>query len=117
MDASDVVAGAKTFGFHGVFNMFLVENEDEIVAMAPMLSESIARSEMTGLLLENLLKFRQFGGAVALARRMLEINPENTYAADAALRAQCELDAHNASIMTKNRRGAAARILQKIRLG
>ena len=116
MDAGDVIAGAKTFGFHGVFNLFLVESEQEIVAMAPLLSGSIARSEMTGLLLKNLMKFRQFAGALALGRRMLEIDPDNTDVADAVLQAQCELDVRHATTMTENRPGVAARILQKIRL-
>jgi uncharacterized protein DUF5672 len=116
MDAGDVIAGAKTFGFHGFFNMFLVESEQEIVAMAPLISESIARSEMTGLLLKNLMKFRQFAGGLALARRMLEFDPENGIAADAMLQAQCGLDERHATTMKEHRGGVTARILQKIGL-
>lgn len=115
MDAHDVVAGAKTFGFHGVFNMFLVESEQAIAAMAPLLSESIARSEMTGLLLKNLVKFRQLEGALALGQRMLEIDPENTDAADAVVQARYELDLRRATAR-RNRHGLATRILQKVRL-
>jgi hypothetical protein len=116
MDARDVIAGAKTFGFHGVFNLFLVESEQEIVAMAPLLSGAIAGSEMAELLLKNLLQFRQFAGALALGRRMLEIDPENTLAAETVLRSRYELDVRDATTITENRPGVAARILQKIRL-
>jgi hypothetical protein len=115
MDARDVIAGAKTFGFHGIFNLFLVEGEQEIAAMAPLLSASMARSEMVGVLLENLVKFRQFEGALALGRRMLETDPENTAVVDTVLAARNELDVRNATAVKEDRWGIAARILQKIR--
>jgi len=115
MDAGDVIAGAKTFGFHGVFNLFLVESEREIAAMAPLLSASTARSEITELLLKNLVKFRQSAGALALGRRMLEIDPENPVATDAVLRARYELDLRDAATKIEHHAGVAARILQKIR--
>ncbi len=85
------IAGVTTFGFHGVFNLFHVESQHEIAALAATLPDSIAISEMTMLLLRNLVILRQFEAALALGQRILEVDPENEEAADAVVRSRFEL--------------------------
>jgi hypothetical protein len=115
MGAADMLFGAKTFGFHGFFNLFLVETEAEIVAMAPLLSDSIVLSEAAPLLLKNLMMFRQFEGAIALAARIQQIDPTNADVADAVMRARYELRVQRATSRKENQPGVARRILQKLR--
>ena len=115
MDARDVVAGQKTFGFHGIFNLFAVESEEEIAAIALLLSDAMVVSEMAELLLKNLVKFHQFGAACALGQRMLEVRPENRVAADALALAGNALESRHATAPKENRIGLASRILQKVR--
>jgi hypothetical protein len=112
MDAHEIISGAKTFGFHGIFNLFLVENEPGIAAVAAALSDSAASSEMVAILLQNLLNFGQFEAALAVSRRMLNANPEDEIAAQAVVQAR-ELAASRAkSIGSGN---LAARVLGKLR--
>jgi hypothetical protein len=115
MDARDVVAGQKTFGFHGLFNLFAVESEEEIAAVAPLLSDAILVSEIAELLLKNLVKFHQYEAACALGQRMLEVRPENRVAADALVLAGNALESQRAPTPKENRSGLASRILRKVR--
>jgi hypothetical protein len=110
-DARPVLLGAKTFGFHGLFNMFAVESQPEIVAFAARLSDSNAKSEMAELLLANLVKFERFAAALALGSRVLECNPENQAVADEVVRAREALVVQSLRMDC----GLAARVLGKFR--
>jgi Protein of unknown function (DUF5672) len=113
MDACAAMQGRKTFGFHGLFNLFLIESDEEVVALCPMLSDSIASSETALLLLKNLLKFERYTAALALAHRILAVDPENEDAADVLVRAREQLDARRTSDIVQ-RGSAARRMLRKI---
>ena len=112
-DARSAIQGTKTFGFHGLFKLFLIESDEEMVALCPMLSDSIASSEMALLLLTNLLKFERYTAALALAHRILAVDPENEDAADVLVRAREQLDSRRTSEMVQ-RGSAARRMLRKI---
>ena len=117
-DASDVIRGMRTFGFHGMFNFFLVESQHELISLAPTLSESIATLEATELLLKNLLKFELFESAVALGRRMVEANPENEKAAEAVVMARERLEtqySEDAKANSKPIKRVALRLTEKLR--
>jgi hypothetical protein len=83
MDVAPIFAGARTFGFHGVFNLPLVMGSEELCALVSQFSDAIANAEMTGRLLNNLLTIRNYEAALALGVRMLEANPGNAHAAQA----------------------------------
>ena len=104
-----------TFGFHGIFNLIHVESEHDIAALAPALPDSIAISEMTGLLLRNLVIVRQFEAARALGQRILEVDPENEEAADAVVRSRFELTDGRTRAMKPEARSLASRIAQMLR--
>ena len=113
MDARSAIQGTKTFGFHGLFNLFLIESDEEMVALCPMLSDAIASSEIALLLLNNLLKFERYTAALALAHRILAVDPENEDAADVLVRAREQLNARR-SADTIHRGSATRRMLQRI---
>jgi len=114
IDASDVIYGKSTFGFHGVFNFFLVESDQEIAAIVAMMSDAIAGLDMTILLLRNLLKFERFESAFVLGRRILHTNPEHEEAADAVVRARYALDSVRAQRRQWYPGRLGARILRKV---
>ena len=105
----------KTFGFHGVFNLIHVESEHDIAALAATLPDSIAISEMTMLLLRNLVILRQFDAARALGQRMLEVDPENEEAADAVVRSRFELAEGCVKSARPETSSLASRIAQRLR--
>lgn len=109
------IAGVTTFGFHGVFNLCFVENQHEIAALAATLPDSIAISDMTMLLLRNLVILRQFEAALALGQRILEVDPENEEAADAVVRSRFELAEGRTKAMRPETSSLASRIAQRLR--
>ena len=109
------IAGVTTFGFHGVFNLCHVENQHEIAALAATLPDSIAISDMTMLLLRNLVILRQFEAALALGQRILEVDPENEEAADAVVRSRFELAEGRTKAMRPETSSLASRIAQRLR--
>jgi hypothetical protein len=74
MQTSHVIGGANTFGFHGIFNLFLVEPEEEIATVAALLSDSAATSDGMRMLLWNLVNVGKWEAAAAVGRRILEAN-------------------------------------------
>ena len=105
----------KTFGFHGIFNLIHVENEHDIAELAGALPDSITISEMTGLLLRNLVILHQFEAALALGQRILEVDPENEEAAGAVVRSRFELAEGRTKSMKSETSGLASRIAQRLR--
>jgi hypothetical protein len=83
MEVAPIFSGARTFGFHGVFNLPLVMSAEELRALVSQFSDAIATSEMTGRLLNNLLTIEQYESALALGARILDANPRNADAAQA----------------------------------
>jgi hypothetical protein len=81
MEVAPIFAGARAFGFHGVFNLPLVMSADELCILVSQFSDAIASSEMTGRLLNNLLSIKYYEAAIALGTRMLEANSRNAHAA------------------------------------
>jgi hypothetical protein len=88
MEVAPIFAGARTFGFHGVFNLPLVMSPEELRVLVSQFSDAIVNSEMTGRLLNNLLTVKRYEGAIALGARMLEANPGNAHAAHAIVSAR-----------------------------
>lgn len=111
IDASRVLAGTRTFGFHGVFNLFLVEDQDDLVGLISSFSDSVAASDMTELLLRNLLKFERFEAVLALGRRIAATNRESTFVGNAIDQARQRLRARE---MESSRRSFAARIARRL---
>ncbi|MGC1816191.1 MAG: DUF5672 family protein [Casimicrobiaceae bacterium] len=109
------IAGVTTFGFHGVFNLCHVESQHEIAELAATLPASIAGSQMTTLLLRNLVILRQFEAALALGQRMLEVDPGNEEAADAVVRSRFELAEERTKAMRPETSSLASRIAQRLR--
>lgn len=105
----------ETLGFHGVFNLIHFESEHEIAALASMLSDSLARSEMVLLLLRNLLIVGQFVAALALGERMLAADPENDEAADAVVRSRCAIAGENRVMSNSRSRTLVSQILKRFR--
>ena len=77
IDQSVPLSGRVTFGFHGVFNLFLVESQSELVEFARQLSDDVARSLMCLYLLRNCHNFKQCQAAAALGARILASEPAN----------------------------------------
>lgn len=50
MEQSRALSGKLSFGFHGVFNLPLIESDDEIVNVVSMMTDATRSSEMTRLL-------------------------------------------------------------------
>jgi hypothetical protein len=86
-DASYVFAGERPFGFHGVFHIFLVTDPTELLSLIKTFPESIACSDMTELLLRNLLKFGHYEAALALGNRILEYRRDSVIARGAVAEA------------------------------
>jgi Protein of unknown function (DUF5672) len=76
------LSGQPVFGFHGIFNLFLTEPQDEIADVAEQLPDDVLRSTFCGLLLSNCLNYKQWNAAIALGTRMLEADPGNERAAE-----------------------------------
>ena len=92
-----IMAGAKTFGFHGIFNLFLVEPMEQIEAVAARMSDQTARLDTLHLLLQNFANFGLWEGAVALGRRILSASPENTTVAEIVVHASEQMARRSAS--------------------
>ena len=71
----------KPFGFHGLFNFCRTVPPDEIAALCPAFSDSIARSPQLLQLLRNCSALGQWVAAVAIARRILAAVPDHSEAA------------------------------------
>jgi len=71
----------KPFGFHGLFNFCRTVPPDEIAALAPELSDTIARSPQLLQLLKNCSALGQWNAGVAIARRILGAAPDQAEAA------------------------------------
>jgi hypothetical protein len=113
MDQREAISGKKTFGFHGIFNFFAVEGQQEIVALAAVLPDEIAASEMSELLLRNLMAFRRFDAALALGRRILQVKPDREDIATMVVDAR---EQQPSSSSTSKRPGAwMAQIVRKMR--
>jgi hypothetical protein len=112
-DASYVFAGARPFGFHGVFHIFLVTDPRELLSLVREFPESVACSDMTELLLRNLLKFGHCDCALALAERILEFRPDNNAGRQAVFEARSALAARKA--MGKAREGVMQRLAARLR--
>ena len=93
MEVAPIFAGARTFGFHGVFNLPLVMSAEDLRTLVSQFSDDIANSEMTVRLLNNLLTIKQYESALALGARMLQANPGNAHAAQAIQSARQFLEA------------------------
>jgi len=65
----------KPFGFHGLFNFWQVMPPAELAALVTHFSDSIARSEQLGHLLNNCVTAGQWAAAIAIARRILAADP------------------------------------------
>jgi tetratricopeptide (TPR) repeat protein len=65
----------KPFGFHGLFNFWQVMPPAELAALTSQFSDSIARSEQLGHLLNNCVTAGQWAPAIAIARRILAADP------------------------------------------
>jgi hypothetical protein len=112
LDSSYVLAGAETFGFHGVFNLFLVENEPEIVAMAARFSDAIARSEALDILFRRLAHHERWDAALAVGQRILA-STENERVATGLVRAREEVVRRRAAAP---RRRLGSGLLKRLRL-
>jgi len=86
METGYVIGGAKTFGFHGIFNLFLVETQQEITAISRALPDNIACLQSVELLLGNLMQFEMLQPSLALGQRILAVVPENDFAAGVVVR-------------------------------
>jgi hypothetical protein len=97
MGALRILAGGnKTFGFHGIFNLFLAESPDDIAAMTSQFSDSIAKSMGVNFLLKNLVLFEMWQTAVAVGSRILAAAPDDDEVANLVLRARERIKQKNA---------------------
>jgi tetratricopeptide (TPR) repeat protein len=64
-----------TFGFHGLYNFARVLPAAEIAALAPLLSDDVARSPQCAQLLRNAQALRQWPAVAALSQRILAAMP------------------------------------------
>src|SRR2546427_7273652 len=71
MNQSIAKSGVRTFGFHGLFNFFLIESESDLVTVAQQLPDDVLRSLPCRQLFGNCYNFKQWSAAVALGRRIL----------------------------------------------
>ena len=76
------------FGFHGLFNFCRVVPPGELAALASTFNAAIVRSQQCAALLRNCLAMNQWTSAMALARRMLEVDPDRAEAANALANAE-----------------------------
>lgn len=73
-------SGLQIFGFHGLFNLALVEPTSELVALAPLFSDDIARSQYFEYLLRNCDLYGHWEAASAIGNRILSTDPTNAVA-------------------------------------
>lgn len=78
----------RPFGFHGLYNFCRVIPPAELAALAGRFSDPIVRSPQLAQLLRNCVALGQWQPAIAIARRMLEVDAGN--AAASMLLAQSE---------------------------
>jgi len=67
----------RPFGFHGLYNFLRVVPADELIALAPTLSDAIACSPQLAQLLRNCAAMGKWDAAVAIAERILMAQPDN----------------------------------------
>jgi tetratricopeptide (TPR) repeat protein len=67
----------RPFGFHGLFNFCRVMPADELAALAPSFSDAIATSPQLAQLLRNCVATGAWAPAIAIAQRMLAVDPAN----------------------------------------
>lgn len=67
----------RPFGFHGLYNFCRVVPPAELAALASRFSDAILRSPQLAQLLRNCMAMGQWQPAIAIARRMLDVQPEN----------------------------------------
>ena len=79
------------FGFHGLYNFCRVVPQDELAALAPTLSDAIARSLQLAQLLRNCIALGQWPAAAALAQRRLMAVPDDNEARALLARAEAGL--------------------------
>jgi tetratricopeptide (TPR) repeat protein len=79
------------FGFHGLYNFCRVVAQDDLAALAPVLSDAIARSLQLGQLLRNCIALGQWKAAAALARRRLAASGDDAEARTLLARAEAGL--------------------------
>ena len=70
----------KPFGFHGLYNFCRVVPPAELAALAPAFSDAIVRSPQLAQLLRNCVALGQWSPAIAVARRVLDLVPDNAEA-------------------------------------
>jgi tetratricopeptide (TPR) repeat protein len=88
------------FGFHGLYNFCRVVPPDELCALVPQLSDAVAASLQLGQLLRNCIALAQWAPAVALARRRLDVLPDDAEAK--ALRARAEAGLAQGPVVGRN---------------
>ena len=71
----------RPFGFHGLFNFCRTVAPDEIAALAPQFSDTIARSPQLLQLMRNCSALGQWNAVIAIATRILAAVPDHTEAA------------------------------------
>jgi hypothetical protein len=113
LDQSIGISGRRTFGFHGLFNFFLVEPELELVELADQLPGDILRSLSCRQLFGNCYNFKQWTAAVALGRRMMEIDPDDADIAAKVVDARTMLSAtmHSARHRASTSKGFLRRLI------
>jgi tetratricopeptide (TPR) repeat protein len=78
----------KPFGFHGLFNFCRVMTPGALAELPPLFSDAIARSPQCASLLRNCLALQQWQPAIAIAQRILAVEPGRADAAQALAQAQ-----------------------------
>jgi hypothetical protein len=81
-DPRHVLGGTPVFGFHGLFNLFAVETQEEIARLADLLPDDVLRYSSCMMALSNCANFKQWDAAIALGTRMLEADSDNARAAE-----------------------------------
>jgi len=67
----------RPFGFHGLFNFARVESDATIAALAPAVSDAIARSPQMHSLMRNCVALGQAQAALAIANRIVAAVPDH----------------------------------------
>ena len=71
----------RPFGFHGLYNFCRVMPPAELTALCTVFTPAILRSPQLAQLLRNCVALGQWQPAIAIARRMLEVDGSNAQAA------------------------------------
>jgi tetratricopeptide (TPR) repeat protein len=71
----------RPFGFHGLFNFCRVVPAGELAELAQAFSEEILRSPQLAALLKNCVALNLWQPAIAIARRLVALDPSNAQAA------------------------------------